>query len=57
MRRVNALIEFRQCPLRQQLLQPNVLDQVFWINRELINKCGGKEFQFKPVCVTKKISS
>ena len=46
---VRALIDFQKSPIRQQLLQPNPLDPIFRINRDLINKCGEKKFRFKHV--------
>ena len=48
-RYVRALIDFQKSPIRQQLLQPNAMDPIFQINRDLINKCGEQEFRFKQV--------
>ena len=49
LRKVRALVNFRDCKIRDTLLQPNALHKEFRLDLDLVNKCGDKEFSFKLV--------
>ena len=49
MRQLQALLQFRHCTLRDNLLQPNASHQLFSLNKDLVDKCGEKEFKLELV--------
>lgn len=51
-RRVKALISFRHSPIAKSVLRSDANDPIFWLNPDLVKKCGDKPFKFN--CVSNK---
>ena len=49
LRQIRALVQFRDLPIRENLLKLKASDQLFNLNKNLVYKCGEKDFKFKLV--------